>query len=457
MSRLFGTDGVRGVANRDLTPQLAFHLGFAGAHVLTEETHHKPRIVVGEDTRVSCGMLGSALIAGITSAGADVLYVGVIPTPGVAWLTRKYRADAGIMISASHNTFEYNGIKFFSGGGFKLPDETEDAIEALINDSTFWERERFEGDKIGKLIRHEQGADEYREHLQSIAGLDLTGMRIVVDCAHGASYAIAPKLFKDLGAEVIAIGVDPDGYNINHDCGSTHVDKLSEVIRDHCADIGLAFDGDADRLIAVDDLGDICDGDVVLAILARDLDKRGKLTKKTIVATVMSNLGLEHMTIAAGYELIRTQVGDRYVLERMLEDKFVLGGEQSGHIILLEDSTTGDGILTAIRLLSAVRNQGKSARLSEIRKIMTKLPQTMVNAHVPDEMKQYAMSHGDLEEAIAIREAILGSDGRILVRPSGTEPLIRVMIEGVDQAQINDLAHELREVIERICSKFGEA
>jgi phosphoglucosamine mutase len=282
-------------------------------------------------------------------------------------------------------------------------------------------------------------------------------MRIVVDCAHGASYAIAPKLFKDLGAEVIAIGVDPDGYNINHDCGSTHVDKLSEVIRDHCADIGLAFDGDADRLIAVDDLGDICDGDVVLAILARDLDKRGKLTKKTIVATVMSNLGLEHMTIAAGYELIRTQVGDRYVLERMLEDKFVLGGEQSGHIILLEDSTTGDGILTAIRLLNAVRNQGKSARLSEIRKIMTKLPQTMVNAHVPDEMKQYAMSHGDLEEAIAIREAILGSDGRILVRPSGTEPLIRVMIEGVDQAQINDLAHELRKVIERICSKFGEA
>jgi phosphoglucosamine mutase len=331
MSRLFGTDGVRGVANRDLTPQLAFHLGFAGAHVLTEETHHKPRIVVGEDTRVSCGMLGSALIAGITSAGADVLYVGVIPTPGVAWLTRKYRADAGIMISASHNTFEYNGIKFFSGGGFKLPDETEDAIEALINDPTLWERERLEGDKIGKLIRHEQGADEYREHLQSIAGLDLTGMRIVVDCAHGASYAIAPKLFKDLGAEVIAIGVDPDGYNINHDCGSTHVDKLSEVIRDHCADIGLAFDGDADRLIAVDDLGDICDGDVVLAILARDLDKRGKLTKKTIVATVMSNLGLEHMTIAAGYELIRTQVGDRYVLERMLEDKFVLGGEQRHH------------------------------------------------------------------------------------------------------------------------------
>ncbi len=456
MSRLFGTDGVRGIANRDLTPELAYCLGFAGAQVLTEETHHKPTIVVGEDTRISCGMLGSALIAGITCAGADVLYVGVIPTPGVAWLTRRHGADAGIMISASHNSFEYNGIKFFSGGGFKLPDKTEDAIEALIGDTGLINGERLTGEKIGKLIRYDQGAEEYREHLQSVAGLDLTGMKIVVDCAHGASFTIAPRLFKDLGAEVIAVGVHPDGYNINRECGSTHVERLSDIVLEHHADIGLAFDGDADRLISVDNRGDICNGDVMLAILARDLDRHGKLVKKAIVATIMSNLGLEHMANAAGYELIRTQVGDRYVLERMLADGYMLGGEQSGHIILLEDSTTGDGILTAIRLLAAIRNEGKGALLSEMRKIMTTLPQITVNALVPDEMKQYTMNHRDLMEAIAEKENILGSDGRIVVRPSGTEPFIRVMIEGVDQAQINDLASELHEVINSVCATFGE-
>ena len=360
------------------------------------------------------------------------------------------------MISASHNSFEYNGIKFFSGGGFKLPDETEDAIEALINDSDFLDEDRPTGEKIGKLIRYDQGADEYREHLQSIAGLDLTGMTIVVDCAHGASYAVAPKLFNDLGADVIAVGVNPNGYNINHECGSTHVGKLSSVVREYHAHIGLAFDGDADRLIAVDDQGDICNGDVMLAILARDLDRQGKLTKKAIVATVMSNLGLEHMTNAAGYELIRTQVGDRYVLERMLADGYVLGGEQSGHIILLENSTTGDGVLTAIRLLSAIRNEGKGALLSEMRKIMTTLPQIIVNAHIPDELKQITMNHCDVTEAIKEKENVLGSDGRIVVRPSGTEPLIRVMIEGVDQTQITDMAHELREVIETVCATFSE-
>lgn len=456
MSRLFGTDGVRGIANRDLTPELAYSLGFAGAHVLTEKTHHKPTIIVGEDTRVSCGMLGSALIAGITCAGADVLYVGVIPTPGVAWLTRRHRADAGIMISASHNSFEYNGIKFFSEGGLKLPDETEDAIEALIYDSAFDERERLIGEKIGRLIRYEQGAEEYREHLQSIAGLDLTGMKLVVDCANGASHAIAPKLFKDLGAQVIAIGVSPDGYNINRECGSTQVEKLSAIVREHNADIGLAFDGDADRLIAVDDRGDICNGDVMLAILASDLDRRGEFTNKVIVATIMSNLGLEHMASAARYELIRTQVGDRYVLERMLADGYVLGGEQSGHIILLKDSTTGDGILTAIRLLGAIRNEGKGVHLSDMRKIMTTLPQIIVNAYVPDELKQLTMNHRTLKEAIEESEKFLGSDGRIVVRPSGTEPVIRVMIEGVDQVKINDLAHELRDVIETVCSMLGE-
>ncbi len=452
MARMFGTDGVRGVANRDLTPDLAFYLGMAGAHVLTEETHHKPTLVVGEDTRISCGMLGSALIAGITSAGADVLYVGVIPTPGVAWLTRKLGADAGVMISASHNSFEYNGIKFFSGSGFKLPDETEDAIEARISDPSFLDYERPTGEAVGRLIHYKEGADEYREHLQSIAGLDLSGMKIVVDCAHGASSVVAPRLFRDLGADVQTIGADPDGYNINRDCGSTHIGNLSRAVCEHGADIGLAFDGDADRLIAVDDSGEVCDGDVMLAILARDLDRFGKLKKKTIVATVMSNLGLELAAASAGYELIRTQVGDRYVLERMLADGYAIGGEQSGHIILLDDSTTGDGVLTAIRLLGAIRNEGGSARLSEMRKIIRKLPQITVNVRVSDEKKQYVMNHPDLLAAIAEKEEILGRNGRVLVRKSGTEPLVRVMIEGKDECEINALAGDLCAVIEAVCA-----
>ena len=396
MTRLFGTDGVRGIANRELTPELAFSLGLAGALVLTEETHHKPTFVVGADTRVSCGMLGAALIAGITSAGADVIYVGVIATPGVAWLTRELGADAGAMISASHNSFEFNGIKLFSGQGFKLQDETEDAIEAVIRGDELSAMTRPVGDRVGRITQYDKGAEDYRNHLYSIAEVDLTGVRLVIDCANGASYQTAPQLFRDLGAEVIAIGIEPDGYNINHDCGSMHAEKLAEYVRESGADAGLAFDGDADRLIVVDDQGDVCDGDVMLAILARDLDRKGKLAQKTIVATVMSNFGLERMAEREGLRLVRTSVGDRYVLEHMLRDGLSLGGEQSGHVILLDDTTTGDGQLTALRLLGALHNLGSKTRLSEARKIIQTLPQVLKNVYVSEYQKNLVMDHPEL-------------------------------------------------------------
>ncbi len=454
MTRLFGTDGVRGIANLDLTPDLAFKLGWAGALVLTEETHHKPTFIVGADTRLSCGMLGAALMAGITSAGADVIYVDVIATPGVAWLTRKLGADAGAMISASHNSFEFNGIKFFSAGGFKLPDATEDAIEALIRkegDLTA----RPQGQEVGRLTRYDQGAHDYLAHLQAIADVDLTGMRLVIDCAHGASYRTAPALFQSLGARVTALGVQPDGININHECGSTYAHKLAAHVREEGADLGLAFDGDADRLIAVDDQGEIVDGDVMMAILAHDLDRRGLLAQKTIVATVMSNFGLEAMAERDGFKLVRTPVGDRYVLEHMREANLSLGGEQSGHIILLDDSTTGDGQLTALRFLRALKNQEEALPLSQARQVIQLFPQVLENVRVTEDLKNAIMVSPILQEAVAQVEARLGSRGRVLIRKSGTEPLIRVMIEGQDQEEIQAYAHELVALIDRLSRGEG--
>lgn len=456
MTRLFGTDGVRGIANRELTPELAFSLGLAGALVLTEETHHKPTFVVGADTRVSCGMLGAALIAGITSAGADVIYVGVIATPGVAWLTRELGADAGAMISASHNSFEFNGIKLFSGQGFKLQDETEDAIEAVIRGDEFSAMTRPVGDRVGRITQYDKGAEDYRNHLYSIAEVDLTGVRLVIDCANGASYQTAPQLFRDLGAEVIAIGIEPDGYNINHDCGSMHAEKLAEYVRESGADAGLAFDGDADRLIVVDDQGDVCDGDVMLAILARDLDRKGKLAQKTIVATVMSNFGLERMAEREGLRLVRTSVGDRYVLEHMLRDGLSLGGEQSGHVILLDDTTTGDGQLTALRLLGALHNLGSKTRLSEARKIIQTLPQVLKNIYVSEYQKNLVMDHPELASILDETQKMLEMRGRVLIRKSGTEPTIRVMIEGQELDEIDSYASAICAVIERISRDENE-
>lgn len=446
MAKLFGTDGVRGVANQELTPDLAFSLGYAGALVLTGTSHHKPTFVIGADTRVSSGMLGSALIAGITSAGADVIDTGVIATPGVAWLTHELGADAGAMISASHNSYEFNGIKFFSEGGFKLPDETEEAIEAMIS-AGFGGMTRPVGDGVGKLTRYDRGPEEYKNHLISIAGLDLSGMRLVIDCANGASYRTAPSLFRELGAEVIAFGVEPDGFNINRGCGSTYADKLADQVVGTGAHLGLAFDGDADRLIAVDDKGSLCDGDVMMALLARDMDRRGRLAQKTIVATVMSNLGLEKMAEREGYKLVRTAVGDRYVLEHMLREKLSLGGEQSGHVILLDDATTGDGQLTALRFLRVLAGQGRDVRLSEMRQFIELFPQVLVNVRLDQGRADAVMEDPRFTEAVRLTEGKLDGSGRLLIRKSGTEPLIRIMIEGRDFEEISDYAARLQELV----------
>lgn len=455
MTRLFGTDGVRGVANRDLTPDLAFEIGMAAARVLTEETHHKPTFVMGCDTRVSCGMLSAAMIAGINAAGADVIYVDVIATPGVAWLTHELRADAGAMISASHNAFEYNGIKLFSSGGFKLPDETEDKIELLIKEG-YPSATRPIGEHVGKLIRLDDGARMYTEHLLSIADVDLSGMKLVIDCANGASYHTAPELFRALGANVIAFGVEPDGFNINRDCGSTHADKLASQVIAHGADMGLAFDGDADRLIAIDDQGELCDGDVMLAILAMDLDRLGKLKERTVVATVMSNIGLELMAEREGMSLVRTAVGDRYVLEHMLKENLCLGGEQSGHVILLEDTTTGDGQLTALRFLRALRRLGGGQALSEQRRVITLFPQVLHNVLVKEHAKNKILDNKILQQAVTEVEEALAFEGRVLLRKSGTEPLIRVMIEGADLDDIRSHAKNLSSLIERLCETIDE-
>jgi len=452
MAKLFGTDGVRGVANQELTPDLAFSLGFAGALVLTEETHHKPTFIVGADTRISCGMLASALIAGITSAGADVINVGVIATPGVAWLTRELGADAGAMISASHNSYEFNGIKLFSAGGFKLADETEETIEAMIF-AGFDGLDKPVGDRVGRLTDYDKGAEDYKNHLLSIADLDLSGMRLVIDCANGASFQTAPALFRALGAEVTALGVEPDGFNINRDCGSTHAKNLVAHVLESGAHLGLAFDGDADRLIAVDDRGQLCDGDVMMALLARDLDQRGMLARKTIVATVMSNLGLEKMAEREGFLLVRTAVGDRYVLEHMLKEGLSLGGEQSGHVILLDDATTGDGQLTALRFLRAIISQGRDVRLSEMRKLIELFPQVLVNVRVDQGRADAIIDHPQFAEAVRLTGEKLGEAGRLLIRKSGTEPLIRIMIEGQDQEEISDYAARLQEVIGQLSAK----
>ncbi|NLW11300.1 MAG: phosphoglucosamine mutase, partial [Clostridiaceae bacterium] len=427
MGRLFGTDGVRGVANKELTPDLAFKLGWAGAQVLAGECTHKPVIIVGSDTRISCAMLESALVAGICSAGADVFICGVIPTPGIAYLVRKYKCDAGVMISASHNSFEFNGIKFFSSKGYKLPDEVEDKIEALIK-SYDENAERPIGDQLGHRIEKKNASRDYSEHLKRRMSVDLSGMKIGLDCANGACAHIAPGLFSDLGADVASIGIEPDGVNINDQCGSTHLERLRQLVRRESCDIGIAFDGDADRMLAVDENGYVIDGDVIMAIVALDMKRQNQLKDDTLVVTVMSNLGLDIMAEEKGLKLVKTKVGDRYVLEEMLKDGYTIGGEQSGHIILLDHSTTGDGMLSALRLLRALVNN--SERLNEAKNVMTVLPQVLKSARVPNESKAAAMDDVDIKAACDKIQKQLGNKGRILVRASGTEPIIRVMLEG---------------------------
>ncbi len=447
MARLFGTDGVRGVANDELTPILAMQLGQAGAYVLSKEKAHKPTIMVGCDTRISGDMLANALMAGACSVGANVVYVGVIPTPAIAYLTKKYRVDAGVVISASHNPVEFNGIKFFDGNGFKLPDALEDEIEALIR-SGMKDVQFPTGPSVGKIKYRTDAREEYINHAVNAVSVDLTGLKIVVDCAEGASYYTSVETLKELGAEVVAIHNNPDGTNINANCGSTHMEELQARVVYEKANVGLAFDGDADRLLAVDEKGKRVDGDEIMAIVGNHMKSKGQLKDNTIVATVMSNLGFFLMGKEQGIHIEQTKVGDRYVLERMLEIGANLGGEQSGHIIFLDENTTGDGLLSALHLLQVMVETGKP--LSELSKIMTVLPQALVGAKVPNHKKDSYMEYAEIADAIARVSAKFEGEGRVLIRPSGTEPLVRVMIEGKDQAMIEKEAKELAELIQNV-------
>lgn len=447
MGRLFGTDGVRGLANEELTPLLAMQLGQAGAYVLTKEKEHKPTIMVGCDTRISGDMLANALMAGACSVGANCIFVGVMPTPAVAYLTKKYKVDAGVVISASHNPMEFNGIKFFDGNGYKLPDAMEDEIEALIKDNM--QGVKFPtGAGVGKVKYRTDAREEYINHSITSVNVDLQGMKIVVDCAEGASYYTSVEALKELGANVVAIHTNPDGVNINANCGSTHMEELQARVVAEKAHVGLAFDGDADRLLAVDENGKMVDGDQIMAIVGNHMRKQGKLKNDVIVATVMSNLGFFLMAEKNGIKAEQTKVGDRYVLERMKEIGASLGGEQSGHVIFLDENTTGDGLLSALHLLQVMVETGE--KLSKLATIMDVMPQALVNAKVANHKKDHYMEYPEIASAIqAITDKFAG-EGRVLIRPSGTEPMVRVMIEGKDQQQIQKEAEGLANLIQEI-------
>ena len=445
MGRLFGTDGVRGVAGSDLTARLALDLSVAAAQVLgPAATHQRPVAVVGRDPRTSGEFLEAAVVAGLASAGADVLRLGVLPTPGVAYLAKALDADFGVVLSASHNPARDNGIKFFARGGRKLPDAVEDQIEALLGQPAPLPPHGF-----GRVVDAEREQEKYLDHLIASLGSGpvpaqppLAGLRVVVDCAHGAAYAIAPEALRRAGAEVIAIGVEPDGENINSGCGSTHLDTIASVVRSQGADVGIAHDGDADRCLAVDASGQVVDGDQILAVLATELKQESRLAGDTVVVTVMSNLGFRLAMDDAGISVVETPVGDRYVLEAMLAGQHSLGGEQSGHIILADHATTGDGVLTALHLLAVLARRGVS--LAEAAKVMTRYPQVLIN--VPAD-KERAAGSPELARAVQEAESALGSTGRILVRPSGTEPIIRVMVEAVDTDQADRVAHQVADVV----------
>lgn len=447
MGRLFGTDGVRGIANEELTPQLAMQLGQAGAYVLSRENKHKPTIMVGCDTRISGDMLANALMAGACSVGANAVYVGIVPTPAVAYLTRKYKVDAGVVISASHNTVEFNGIKFFDGSGYKLPDSLEDEIEALIRNGLPGIKFPI-GAGVGKIKYRTDAREEYINHAIQAVRVDLSGMKIVVDCAEGAAFYTSVEALKELGAEVVAIHNNPDGTNINANCGSTHMGELQARVVYEKANLGLAFDGDADRLLAVDENGQIVDGDQIMAIVGLHMKNKGILNHGTIVATVMSNLGFFIMGEKNGIHIEQTKVGDRYVLERMREIGASLGGEQSGHVIFLDENTTGDGLLSALHLLQVVVETNKP--LSELAKVMEVMPQALVNAKVPNHKKENYMDYPEIADAINTLNNKFAGEGRVLIRPSGTEPLVRVMIEGKDQKMIETEARKLAELIQNI-------
>ncbi len=439
MTRLFGTDGVRGIANTDLTPELAFRLGEAAGHFLGDKG--RGRIVVGRDTRRSGDMLEAALVAGICSGGADALLAGIAPTPAVAYLTRALGADGGVVISASHNPAAYNGIKFFSREGLKLPDDLEDEIEAFTLSERDWERPQGEG--VGRVRHLADGVARYISHAIDTIEHDLTGMTIAVDCGHGAAAVATPQALRELGAEVITLNCEWNGMDINDGCGSTDLTHLSELVRTHRVDLGIAHDGDADRVIAVDEKGDEVDGDVIMAVCAAMMKERGELPHDTIVSTVMCNLGLEVAMRERGITVIKTKVGDRYVLEQMQASGAVLGGEQSGHIIFMEHNTTGDGLVTALQVARAVRASGRP--LSELRQVMRRYPQVLVNVPVTDKGRLGVSAA--VSSAIHEAEQELGDTGRVLVRASGTEPIVRVMAEAESEEAARAVVDRLVEVV----------
>lgn len=445
MGRLFGTDGVRGVANTELTGELAYALGRAGAYVLTKETDHAPRILVGMDTRISGDMLEAALVAGICSVGAHAVLVGIVPTPAVAHLVQKYKLDAGVVISASHNPVEYNGIKFFDGKGYKLRDELEDEIDAIIKHSLD-ELPKPTGKDIGTKSIAEDAVEDYMAFLEKTTHTTFEGLKVAIDCANGASYKVAPITLLNLKANLAIIHNDPDGTNINENCGSTHMEDLCALVKENNADVGFAFDGDADRCLAVDENGQLIDGDKILAICGTFMKEKGMLRNDTIVGTVMSNLGLTMLGKEKGISIIQANVGDRYVLEQMMKHDYNLGGEQSGHVIFLDHNTTGDGVLTAIQFLTVMKETGKKA--SELAAMMETMPQVLVNARVNNQKKNTYMEVKEIKEAIAVLDEKFAGEGRVLIRTSGTEPLVRVMIEGKDLAVMQEEAEILAKLIE---------
>ena len=441
MGKYFGTDGVRGVANRELTPELAYRIGRCGGVVLAGKVK-RPKVLIGMDTRISGQMLESALTAGLLSIGADVVRIGVVSTPAVAYLTRVTGADAGVMISASHNPVADNGIKFFGGDGYKLLDETEAEIERLM-DAEEDALPRPIGGDIGSVTSDKGAKSLYIEYLKSTVSQSFAGVKLVLDCAHGSAYELAPEIFRALGAEVIAYGAEPNGLNINEGVGSTHPEMLAAKVKEHGADLGLAFDGDADRLIAIDENGEETDGDYILCICGDAMRRSGKLAKDTIVTTVMANIGFFKAAEKLGLNTAKTAVGDRYVMEEMVNGGYNLGGEQSGHVIFLDHSTTGDGILTGLQLLDTIVASGK--KLSELKQMMRKYPQVLVNVRVAD--KSRYPGNTAIATAVSAAEEALGDNGRVLVRPSGTEALIRVMAEGPEREEIERYVSSIVEVV----------
>ena len=444
MGRLFGTDGARGVANSEITCELAMQIGRAAAMVLTENLEHRPKVMIGMDTRASGEMLESAIAAGLCSVGADVLLLGVLPTPAVAFLVKEYGYDAGVMISASHNPCEYNGIKIFQSTGYKLPDALENEIEAIILDEVKTPPVMIGGD-VGRVTRAEHAVEDYIQHLLSTTDTRCDGMKIAIDCANGSASVTARTVFESLGAQCIVIHDKPDGVNINRDCGSTHMESLQKCVLENNCDLGFAFDGDADRMLAVDDTGNVVDGDKAIAVCAKYMQSQGTLHKDTAVVTVMSNMGFFKFCDDNGIHCERTKVGDRYVLENMLENGYSIGGEQSGHIIFLDYATTGDGQLSAIQLLTVLKESGKT--LKALADEMRVYPQVLYNVRVSNYGRVRFPDDKEIQTAIQSAEAELGDTGRVLVRASGTEPLVRVMLEGEDEEKIRTLGESIAEVV----------